>query len=546
MQKLRYASYIRVSDQRQLDGYSPDAQRSAIAKYISQNNGILVHEYFDGGISGTSTNNRDEFNQMRVDAKRGLFDVLIVHKFDRLARSRIDAATTKLMLRKDCKIKIISAIGEPSADTDPIMGTLIEGIMETLAEWYSVNLGNEVRKGRLEMLSQGKWYGASPYGYKRNPDTATLEIVESEAAIVRRIFETYAQGNLGIQRIAYMLTADGLKTRAYDKKGGREWTKGTLQSLLKNRTYIGEMPYQAFVKGSDGRRVTSRKNRTWSQGTHEPIISLELFERCEAIMKANEKVVTHATEGSEYLLDGITYCLDCMNVENLPEHGGRMQGRRKRSNNKKNVFTYYYCRNEGATHGHVRADRLEQEVIEFLCDGGLIEDWEGKYLTIAEIAQDTDAEAVQNRIKQLKDVLNRKIRRWDEGLFLGSEDDFKAEFEAIQREINALEFQVVDGYEYAKALLADFGSFWAEATTAEAQRKLLRQVVHKVIVRRGKLAGIVIKPSYIVILPPGGNSDDDYGLGSTTSEKLLKKHPDLHFNQAQSTEHDRQSLQQLP
>ena len=76
MQKLRYAGYVRVSDQRQLEGYGLEAQKTAIQRFVAQNDGLLVEMYVDGGISGTSTDKRDDFHRMRSDARRGLVDVL--------------------------------------------------------------------------------------------------------------------------------------------------------------------------------------------------------------------------------------------------------------------------------------------------------------------------------------------------------------------------------------------------------------------------------------------------------------------------------------
>jgi DNA invertase Pin-like site-specific DNA recombinase len=76
---------------------------------------------------------------MRQDGRKGKFDALVVHKFDRFARNRTDALAIKSLLRYDYNIKVFS-VTEPSEDSDGPIGALIEGTMESVAEWYSKNL----------------------------------------------------------------------------------------------------------------------------------------------------------------------------------------------------------------------------------------------------------------------------------------------------------------------------------------------------------------------------------------------------------------------
>lgn len=151
---MRYAAYVRVSSEEQVDNFSIDAQKRAIQTWVvARGDGVLVKVYADEGKSGR-TAERPGFLRMRRDARKGKFDALVVHKFDRFARNRTDALAIKSLLRYDYGIKVFS-VTEPSEDSDGPIGALIEGIMESVADWYSRNLGTEVAKGKKERGNQG-------------------------------------------------------------------------------------------------------------------------------------------------------------------------------------------------------------------------------------------------------------------------------------------------------------------------------------------------------------------------------------------------------
>ena len=122
---MRYAAYVRISSEDQIGNYSVDAQKRAIEAWVITNSGILTQVYIDEGYSGR-TAERPTFKQMRRDARKGKFDAIIVHKFDRFARNRTESLAIKSLLRHDYGIKVFS-VSEPSEDSDGPMGALIEG-----------------------------------------------------------------------------------------------------------------------------------------------------------------------------------------------------------------------------------------------------------------------------------------------------------------------------------------------------------------------------------------------------------------------------------
>jgi site-specific DNA recombinase len=109
---MRYSAYVRISSEDQVGNFSIDAQQRAIEAWVAAKGGMLVQLYKDEAQSGR-TADRPAFQQMRRDARKGKFDAVIVHKFDRFARNRTDALAIKSLLRYDYGIKVFS-VNEPS------------------------------------------------------------------------------------------------------------------------------------------------------------------------------------------------------------------------------------------------------------------------------------------------------------------------------------------------------------------------------------------------------------------------------------------------
>ena len=165
-----------------------------------------MHVYADEGESALTVQ-RTQFQKMRLDARNGKFDAVVVHKFDRFARNRTDALAIKSLLHYDYKIKVFSAT-EPSEDSDGPIGALIEGIMESVADWYSRNLAAEVAKGKKERGNQGLHNNRAPFGMKKNKDKILIPD-EYELEGLKLAFERYATSNYSDADIARLLTEKG-------------------------------------------------------------------------------------------------------------------------------------------------------------------------------------------------------------------------------------------------------------------------------------------------------------------------------------------------
>lgn len=229
---MRYAAYIRISSEEQIGNYSVDAQKRAIETWVHASGGILSHVYVDEGHSGR-TADRPDFKRMRQDARKRKFDAVIVHKFDRFARNRTDALAIKSLLRHDYGIKVFSA-SEPSEDSDGAMGALIEGIMESVADWYSQNLAAETAKGKKERSIQGKHNNRAPFGMKKDANKILVPDKNELPGLVMA-FEQFATGKFSDTDIAGLLNDAG-----YRSKTGRRFSKETVRDILQNQTYLGK------------------------------------------------------------------------------------------------------------------------------------------------------------------------------------------------------------------------------------------------------------------------------------------------------------------
>lgn len=281
--------YARVSTDKQAQkDLSIPAQIEAMREYAKRNGWKVAGHFVDEGESAR-TANRPELKKLIEQCKENKnVDAVVVHKIDRLARNLIDYATIKAILKQK-GIRLIS-VSEPF-DDNPV-GHLLENIIASISEWYSANLGEEIKKSHSEKLRQGEWPHKPPLGYigikgennriKHIPDP-------NKAALVRQAFEIFATGNYSLRTLSDEMDERGLKT-AYGKKYSPEFMK----TFLQRRFYIGKLEW----KGKEYR------------GKHKPLISPELFYRVQEVLKRRR--VDAGEKGKlEFLLRGVAYCQSC-------------------------------------------------------------------------------------------------------------------------------------------------------------------------------------------------------------------------------------------
>ena len=208
--------YARVSSEKQDVDNSISAQLKALRDYAGRNGYKVVMEFIDEAESGR-TSARPQFRRMVAMAKRTpkVFETILVWKYSRFARSREDSIVFKTMLRK-VGVNVIS-INEPVDDTPH--GKLFEAIIESMDEFYSANLGEEIIRGTRESASRG-FYVAShtPYGYRRvkvrdgGKERPKLEL-DNSAEIIAGILRDALRG-LSLTEIVKKLNRDGVDRKS--------------------------------------------------------------------------------------------------------------------------------------------------------------------------------------------------------------------------------------------------------------------------------------------------------------------------------------------
>ncbi len=249
----RAAAYIRVSTEEQTE-YSPESQMREISRYATREGMLLLpeHIYRDVGISGRRACNRPAFVEMiRAASERPRpFDYILVWKFSRFSRSRNDSILYKARLKKH-GIRVIS-VSEPLKE-DPT-SLLMEAMLEAMDEYYSINLGQEVRRGMEEKFLRGGVVSIPPFGY--TVENGRFVAVEHEAQAIATIFGEASKG-ASLRAIAQMLNDSGICT----KRGGHFHAR-EVGYILRNPFYVGCQ--------RRGGRVVS--------GSQKPLISKELFD----------------------------------------------------------------------------------------------------------------------------------------------------------------------------------------------------------------------------------------------------------------------------
>ena len=342
---VRAAAYCRYSSELQRDGYSIEAQKMAIRKYAEERGYELVAFYIDEARSASkAVERRVEFQRMVSDSSEGAFSVVVVHKLDRFARNRADAAVYRRILR-DNGVRLESVLERIQ---DGPEGIIMEGMLDSLAEYYSANLSRETKKGQTVAASKGMVLGQVPLGYLKAPD-GRYAIDESRAPLVREVFSRVAGGEPLVD------VSRSLISRGEIGKRGEPLSYNALRKMVMNPLYRGDHLY--------GGRLY--------EGVAPAIVDPSTFALANEKITVKKKGRAQPKVREPYALTGLLVCGLC---------GSPMVGWSAKARDG-SPMRYYRC--SGSAHGSdpfrnkercamrvIRADALEEQVmlaIERLC-----------------------------------------------------------------------------------------------------------------------------------------------------------------------------------
>ncbi len=315
------ALYARVSSDRQDVDLSVAAQLRALRDHAEKNGYVVVREYVDEAESGRIAD-RPRFQKMLDEASRpeAPFKEILVWKFSRFTRKREHAVAFKSMLRRR-GIRVVSITEH--ADDSPT-GKLMEAIIESVDEFYSENLAQEVVRGMREAASRGFWVTTfAPYGYKKvhvqdgPKKRPRLALNPPADAVVRRIFDMALQGKSTLD-IVKTLNAEGISS-----SNGKRWLKSTVHMTLSNEAYTGTLVWGVNAK--------DKAEPVRVENAFPGIVTRQEFRRVARMMKSRGPKRVHPRRASSpYLLSGLLKCETCGNALTAAEaKGGK--------------YTYYVC-----------------------------------------------------------------------------------------------------------------------------------------------------------------------------------------------------------
>ena len=368
--------YVRLSqeDMREGESLSIENQKKMLTDYVSQQAGWnLVGIYEDDGYSGTNFD-RPGVRQLLDDAKSGKINLILCKDLSRFGRNYIEVGQYIDYIFPSFNIRFIAL--SDNVDTLDRNSTAMDlmPIMNLFNEWHAANTSKRVRSVLAQNAKEGKYIASfAAYGYLKGDDEKHTPVIDEPAAkVVRHIFELRATGITPTQ-IAKILNDDGVpipsdyraqrlgKPNPY-KNTFHYWSHVAVRNILGNPIYIGHLAQQKFTTVSFKNHKSVRRGKDeWviAENTHEPIISQELWDKCQEV----DRCASHGKimkKGIVLPLNSMMFCPDC---------GAKMKlnGHAKKKDGSVNYFyacgTYSRCGSTACTTHYISQKQIEKIVL---------------------------------------------------------------------------------------------------------------------------------------------------------------------------------------
>lgn len=331
-----YLAYLRVS-RKPKEGDAATSipfQERTITEYAARKN-IQVVRFYQERHSAARAGKRSEFYKMLEHLEDPAVEGALFHKLDRSARNIGDFALLEKQMAMGKDIRVIN--GE--FDTTTAAGRLAFRNFCNLCVWYSENLSEEVTAKMGECRRQGYYPSRPPLGYRnaipgQDPDLRKKYADEILAPFVRKAFRLYAKGSYSVRTLAAHLRDIGM-TNSY----GKRLRIGSVETILSNPFYFGLMRWHSQKTGAI----------TYHPGNHEPLITKELFDEAQAVMKGRRSA---GDTKHNYTYRKLVRC-ECGRFLVSSVQRGHI---------------YLECKDRGCSFSSIREDRLEDQVVAILAE----------------------------------------------------------------------------------------------------------------------------------------------------------------------------------
>lgn len=517
---VRAVGYNRVSTpgQAKEDKVSLPEQKRRIGEEIASYEWKQVDFYEEGYGSGTSLDDRSQFQRMIEDAKQGKFDVIVGWATDRLARTKDDMTLLRMDLRK-YKVQI-TTVQEHLPIMDPRLFTIRKsddnGLMQTIYDW-NAEQDNKKRTDRFELGKMGKARKGKipckpPYGYQKYVQydakgrRAEEDIVVPEKeAIVRTIFDRYDQENVGMRKIA-----EDLNLAGHASPSGGKWCYSSVKYILQNPTYTGAVRYGwRLSKSKDSRARLSLGHEGYiGQGQHKAIITPEQFQRVQHKLALRKKLGGRAVS-SRGLLVGIAKCGRCGGgtfVTQYPHWHAYKQDKKDREkykNSKMYMCSSYSSKGKSGCSKRwvMYQNKLERIVVNKIKELANSETSRRAYL---EEMKNDGSKTIQQEVKRLvetrerleakreriKDAYYNKATTLEE--FTSDTNNIRSDLAKVEEQIATRQAELASlQHSSAKAIeihavLEHFEENWEKADF-QLKRELMQSILERVIVNNNKV-----------------------------------------------------------
>lgn len=339
------ASYIRCSSDSQAER-SPAQQRQAIEKLADKEGYTIVATFEDIGISGDDTDKRIGFHDLITAGVAGGFDTILCWDQDRLGRFDLIDAGRWISPLKEAGVKLHTVNGGIT-DWNNLVDQLGYLAQQMGKHQYLRDLARNVQRGHERSFADGKWTsGFAPYGFDVGDDRKLI-LNETEAPIVKRVFQRYAAGD-SLGEVAAWLNGIGVLTRR-----GNAWQRQSIRHMLANIAYRGHLQRGKLprAKYAESAKFQLKEN------THPAIIPSQLWDLAQAARDKGTKYVG-AKGKNQYALSGLLTCSNC---------GAGMAGQRSTDGHRRYICLTAQNRLDGDCERRtVREDQVLKCVLESL------------------------------------------------------------------------------------------------------------------------------------------------------------------------------------
>ena len=324
---MRYILYTRKStedEDRQV--LSIEAQITELKEFAVKEKLEIVASFQEATTAKEP--GRMKFAEMLSQIENGKADGIISWHPDRLARNSVDGGKIIHLVDRG----LIKSLKFPTFWFEPTpQGLFMLNIAFGQSKYFVDNLRENVKRGLRQKIRNGVWPGWAPVGYLNNPKTRGVDIDPEKSAKIRKVFELYATGAYPLHSLANWCVKHDLKGNRNNKI-----SISSLQKILQNIFYLGLMKWKGEI----------------FEGTHEPLISKKLFDKCQEVMKKRGKVQEVRKHHFAFL--GLLKCSSC---------GASITAERQKGHN------YYRCtKKKGLCQEkhYLREEALTEQITSYL------------------------------------------------------------------------------------------------------------------------------------------------------------------------------------